>query len=104
VPSVDSFYQRVDAVLAPIERGGGMKVKVVEAMMHGVPVIATEHARVGLPPAIAAACIPLKGSWRLERDPRTDSSISNELQHFTFENFFRQFRTLWFDRMVDNND
>ena len=103
VASVASFYQNVDAVLAPLERGGGMKVKVVEAMMHGLPVIATDHATEGLPPAIAAGCNPLRGHWQLGSDPREDTSIADELQHFTFDNFLRQFRTDWFDRMVNDN-
>ena len=100
IASVDSFYRDVDAVLAPIERGGGMKVKVVEAMMHGVPVIATDHSTDGLPPAIAAACLTLKGPWKLGCDPREDSSIADELHHFTFESFCQQFKSVWFDRMA----
>ncbi|HVQ53194.1 MAG TPA: glycosyltransferase family 4 protein [Mycobacterium sp.] len=103
IASVTSFYQNVDAVIAPMERGGGMKVKVVEAMMHGVPVIATDHAAEGLPPAISAACSPLRGDWQLDRDPREDAGVVDELQHFTFENFLRQFRMHWFDRMVNFN-
>ena len=100
VSSVDSFYRDVDAVLAPIERGGGMKVKVVEAMMHGVPVIATDHSTEGLPPAISAVCADLRGHWRLGCDPRDQAAVSDELQRFTFQNFDRQFRTLWSERMV----
>jgi len=103
IPSVASFYENVDAVLAPMERGGGMKVKVVEAMMHGLPVIATDHATEGLPPAIAAGCNSLRGHWRLGRDPREDAPIVEELQHFTFDSFLRQFKTHWFDRMVNDN-
>lgn len=100
ISSVESFYHNVDAVLAPMERGGGMKVKVVEAMMHGVPVIATEHSTDGLPPAISAACIQLNGPWQLGCDPREDVSIADELHHFTFDAFLRQFRSVWFDKMV----
>jgi hypothetical protein len=103
ISSVDSFYQNVDAVLAPMERGGGMKVKVVEAMMHGVPVIATDHAAEGLSPAISAACQPLRGDWQLGRDPRDDAVIAEELRHFTFDSFLRQFKMHWFDRMVNHN-
>lgn len=103
VSSVASFYDSVDAVLAPLERGGGMKVKVVEAMMHGVPVIATEHATEGLPPAVSSACSALRGRWQLDGDPREDAAVADELQHFTFESFLRQFRMHWLDRMVDRH-
>lgn len=104
VSSVDTFYRKVDAVLAPMERGGGMKVKVVEAMMHGLPVIATDHSTEGLPPAISAVCTDLRGPWQLGRDPRDQVAVSDELQHFTFESFERQFRTLWFERMGGHHD
>jgi|EndMetStandDraft_7_1072992.scaffolds.fasta_scaffold25600_3 glycosyl transferase family 1 len=100
ISSVAAFYRNVDAVLAPMERGGGMKVKVVEAMMHGVPVIATDHSTDGLPPAISAACLDLEGPWTLGCDPREDASIADELHHFTFESFGQQFKTVWSDRMA----
>lgn len=48
VDSVSDFYSRIDVSLAPITLGGGMKVKVVESLMRGVPVIATPHALEGL--------------------------------------------------------
>jgi hypothetical protein len=82
-----------------MEQGGGMKVKVVEAMMHGVPVIATDHSREGLPPAISEVCTDLRGSWKLGHDPRDHASVSDELHYFTFESFVRQFRMLWFERI-----
>jgi hypothetical protein len=104
IDSVDTFYRNIDAVLAPMERGGGMKVKVVEAMMHGVPVIATEHSKMGLPPAIAAVCTDLRVPLKLGRDPRDQKAVSDELQHFTFESFDRQFRTLWGERMDVRHD
>lgn len=104
VSSVESFYRNVDSVLAPMERGGGMKVKVVEAMMHGVPVIATEHSTEGLPPAISAACSNLRGRWLVGDDPRDRSAVSEELQHFTFESFGRRFRSLWFERMAGSHE
>jgi Glycosyl transferases group 1 len=104
VSSVEPFYRNVDAVVAPMERGGGMKVKVVEAMMHGVPVIATGHSTEGLPPAISAACTDLRGPWRLGHDPRDRDAVADELQHFTFESFARQFHTLWSERMDSRHD
>jgi hypothetical protein len=103
VSSVDRFYCNVDAVVAPMELGGGMKVKVVEAMMHGVPVIATDHSTEGLPPAIAAACSDLRGPWKLGRDPRDLASVSDELHYFTFESFNHLFRALWSERMVSHD-
>lgn len=47
VDEVSEFYSSVDAVIVPIDHGGGIKVKAVEAMVHGVPVYGTKHVREG---------------------------------------------------------
>ncbi|WP_284983087.1 glycosyltransferase family 4 protein [Arthrobacter sp. efr-133-TYG-118] len=47
IDDVVEFYSMVDAVVVPIDHGGGIKVKAVEAMVHGVPVFGTEHVRSG---------------------------------------------------------
>jgi hypothetical protein len=52
VESPQDFYAAVDATLAPIRLGGGMKVKVAESLVNDVPVFATEFAVDGFPPAI----------------------------------------------------
>ena len=95
VDNVATFYDRVDVVLAPIERGGGMKVKVVEAMMHGRPVVATEHAMDGLPQAIAEECIKWGCLSSGSRDPRENPAVVNALENFTFESFQTKFSSLW---------
>lgn len=48
--NVDEFYGAVDAVIVPIDHGGGIKVKAVEAMMFGVPVYGTDHVKFGFSP------------------------------------------------------
>ena len=55
---LSAFYSRVDAVVAPIDQGGGIKVKVLEAFAHGVPVLGTEHVRSGLPPELRQFVVP----------------------------------------------
>jgi glycosyltransferase involved in cell wall biosynthesis len=100
VENVATFYDRVDVVLAPIERGGGMKVKVVEAMMHGRPVVATEHAMRGLPQAIAEECIKWGHLSSSSRDPRENPAVVNALENFTFESFQTKFSSLWRQRIV----
>ena len=52
VASLDDFYDQVDLTVAPIRLGAGMKVKVVESLAHGRPVLATPEALTGLPPAL----------------------------------------------------
>ena len=72
VPSVDPFYRKADAVLAPLRAGGGSRVKVLEAFSYRRPVVATTVGAEGLdarherelligdsPDEFAAACARL---------------------------------------------
>jgi glycosyltransferase involved in cell wall biosynthesis len=49
VEDLAPLYGQSHALLAAVRGGGGTKVKVLEAMAHGCPVIATPHAVDGLP-------------------------------------------------------
>jgi len=46
---VDEFYDAVDLVLNPMTFGTGLKIKSVEALFQGLPLVATDVAMVGLP-------------------------------------------------------
>ena len=67
---VRSFYEMVDVVIGPVDRSTGQKIRIGEALAHGVPVIAHAHTFEGYPPthpwhqlhdlaAIADACVDL---------------------------------------------
>lgn len=47
VESLEPFYNNADFVIAPILSGGGMKVKIAEAMMYGKIIIGTPEAFQG---------------------------------------------------------
>lgn len=49
VPDVDPFRRRADALVAPLRAGGGVRIKIVEALNAGVPVVATTKGCEGLP-------------------------------------------------------
>lgn len=53
VAEVADFYNLVGATVAPLSLGGGMKVKVVESLGHGIPVLASDSAVEGLPRSVA---------------------------------------------------
>jgi len=53
VNDLADFYSRVDIALAPIRLGGGVKVKIIEALMYGRPVIASSYALQGFPSDLA---------------------------------------------------
>lgn len=48
VPDVRPYYHAADAVIAPIHFGGGTRVKIVEAMSLGKPIISTPFGVEGL--------------------------------------------------------
>ncbi len=48
VHQLDTFYNRVRVAISPTLYGAGVKLKTVEAVQYGVPVVATEEAVGGL--------------------------------------------------------
>jgi glycosyltransferase involved in cell wall biosynthesis len=48
VPSSREFLSRLSVLLFPLERGSGMKVKVLESMATGVPVVTTPAGAEGI--------------------------------------------------------
>lgn len=48
VPAVTPWYAQARIALAPILRGGGTRIKVIEALAHGRPVVATRVGARGL--------------------------------------------------------
>ena len=48
VPSVEPFYRDCDFVIAPIWDGGGTRIKILEAMAYGRPVVSTTIGAEGL--------------------------------------------------------
>jgi glycosyltransferase involved in cell wall biosynthesis len=56
-PSLTALYQDAMCSVIPALSGSGGKIKVCEALAHGVPVITTTHGLVGQPAAIKDCCI-----------------------------------------------
>ena len=48
VPDLADFYGRTRVVMAPIRFGAGVKVKTIQAMQYGVPVVSTECGAEGI--------------------------------------------------------
>jgi len=49
VPSVEAFYRDMDVILNPNIGGTGLKIKSVEALRFGRPLLATRDAMIGIP-------------------------------------------------------
>jgi glycosyltransferase involved in cell wall biosynthesis len=58
VPDLDPLLRRTALVVAPVRTGGGMRMKVLEAMAHAKPVVTTPRGAEGLAPDGAA--LPLE--------------------------------------------
>jgi glycosyltransferase involved in cell wall biosynthesis len=50
VPDLEHCYETARCVVAPVQVGAGLQFKVVQAMLHGLPVVATRFAAEGLGP------------------------------------------------------
>ena len=54
VESIEEFYNSIDLVIAPLIMGTGLKIKTVEALAFGKPVVGTKLAFEGLNPSYNA--------------------------------------------------
>lgn len=72
VANLEEVYARADAVVIPLRAGGGTRIKLLEAMAYGVPVVSTTLGAEGIevqsgthailadtPEAFAAGCLQL---------------------------------------------
>jgi glycosyltransferase involved in cell wall biosynthesis len=55
--SLDDLFDDVKVAICPMFRGTGMKIKVVEAMAYGVPIVCNERGVDGFPDKRACGCI-----------------------------------------------
>ncbi|MCE1393535.1 glycosyltransferase family 4 protein [Enterobacter bugandensis] len=86
VESLADFYQSIDVILSPISVGGGMKVKVAEALKYNKKVIASPFTLIGYEQSLACpdiiSCSSLdeyKVAIQKLKDMRTISSTTRTL-------------------------
>jgi glycosyltransferase involved in cell wall biosynthesis len=49
-----SFLEGINLLIVPLFSGSGIRIKIIEALMHGIPVVTTKSGAEGLPYDIAA--------------------------------------------------
>jgi hypothetical protein len=86
IDHVDAFYDQVDIVVNPMSFGTGLKIKSVEAVFEGLPLVATRAAMIGLPPqhdlhrladaAALAACLPHLAADQADRTELAAASVA----------------------------
>lgn len=100
-PSLTELYAEATCAVVPASSGSGAKIKVCEALAHGVPVITTEHGLVGQPAAIRACCTVVEDpdAWagaikeRIARgrcDATWDAEVERALDRSYFGSSIRQ--------------
>ncbi len=57
VEDVDAFLDQADVLVVPLFQGGGIRIKILEALAAGKAVIASSKAQDGLDPQVKAVCI-----------------------------------------------
>lgn len=64
LPDLEECYLRAGVFVAPLRTGGGLKFKVPQAMLHGLPVVATTVAAEGV-----VEVAPEGAFWAVADDP-----------------------------------
>lgn len=94
VEDVSSFYGSVDVVVAPLRFGGGIKIKVLEAMACGKPVVTTSIGAEGIAspedgallmadePAAFASCV-----CRLLNEPELARNLGDRGRELVIQRF-----------------
>ncbi|MEO1205508.1 MAG: glycosyltransferase [Pseudomonadota bacterium] len=88
VEDLAGLYNQSKAVLSPID-GTGLKIKAVEALMHGKPVFASEHTMMGLAPGYDA-CV-----FQLDRE-RIERLLADDKEREAAEAAIREYLRLFF--------
>jgi glycosyltransferase involved in cell wall biosynthesis len=57
VPDLDALIARSVALLSPLRSGSGVKIKVLEALAHGLPVVATPAGVQGIASPAQSGCL-----------------------------------------------
>jgi len=94
VPDLDRAYGEADILVNPVHVGGGLKIKTVEALCHGRPLVTTPQGAEGLEHGSGQAflvCDNVDETVRtvvsLVRDGERRESLGREAHRFAEENF-----------------
>lgn len=81
VESLNDLYLGVDIVICPLQNGTGMKIKVIEAMSYGIPIVCTSRGVDGIPDKNKSGCL-------VENTPEGFANAINRL--VTDEMFYKE--------------
>jgi len=86
------FYSVVGVALSPVRFGGGLKIKVFEALSFGKPVLATQHSIDGFPQNIEDVVTVVDDitSWNLDTIKTASEIPSSLIKDFFLSSFSEQ--------------
>jgi polysaccharide biosynthesis protein PslH len=96
VDNADAFIRQYDALIVPIESGSGIRIKILEAMAAGKPVISTSQGIEGIPAQSGVEFLLVENSneWiqaiDLLLDPNKFDSIVHAAQNFIEANYSKE--------------
>lgn len=105
-PDLNEIYDNVKVAICPMFRGTGMKVKVVEAMSKGFPIVCNERGVDGIPDKNMCGCLVTQDAKqfadyinRLIKDEKYYQSVSDRVMKYYEEVFdearyFSELKTL----------
>ncbi|MGH6863644.1 MAG: glycosyltransferase, partial [Methylocella sp.] len=98
VDDIEDFYASVDLVVAPLIMGTGLKIKTVEALAFGKPMVGTKRGFEGLNPTYAGhACATVEETIDFVMSRRSDRAELKEICRASaslFDAYRRQIPTL----------
>lgn len=91
VKRLEEFYSAVECVINPMSGGTGLKIKTVEALSYGKPIIGTVDAFVGLPVrheahrlASIADCAQMMRDYANSPALREEVNVASRALYFTY--------------------
>ena len=65
VERLEQVWDRCDLMICPVSKGGGVSIKVAEAVYNGMPILSTSFGARGLPlqPDPGVVCLDDAGEW-----------------------------------------
>jgi glycosyltransferase involved in cell wall biosynthesis len=106
VTNLVSLYQSARVMIAPMFTGSGIKIKILEAMSCGVPVVTTTQCMAAFPvpqPPLIVAGDPHQFCTAIDNlvsDGRSHAELSARLRSYSLENFSWSSRTRRFLDLV----
>ena len=93
VASPSSFYTEIEVALSPVRFGGGLKIKVFEALSFGKPVLATQHSIDGFPQGIEEVVCVVDdiATWNLDSIKNASKIPRSLIKDFFVSSFSEDF-------------